>query len=193
MKTYYWISLLIIVLLYSSCKKEDAQPEVTLVMNGNFEQKLQNWAIGDNPSDQNNNSVYDMGYTDEAASSPKYSIKISCNEIKNDSAFSYFVQSNISTRNIAVGAKLTLKAKIKTVNLEGNGVSIAIRGDNKGSLVFFTTSEGKTPILGTKDFTEYSMVLNSYPVGIDNLMIFLVYLPETTGTAFFDDVTLVTN
>lgn len=120
-------------------------------------------------------------------------MKINCNQVKNDSAYCYFGQQHIATANIPIGAKLTLKAKIKTVNLKGNGLALDIRGDKNGKPVVFVTTQGKVTINGTKDFTEYSVTLDSYPGGIDNLLIFMEYLRGTTGYVYFDDVSLTVN
>ncbi|ADB41366.1 hypothetical protein [Spirosoma linguale] len=186
------LSLLILTLLVNSCKKEDAQPQTPLLPNGDVEQKFQSWFFNYDTRNPTNPNGYDFGFTSEAASSPQYSLKINCNAIKNDTTFCYYGQQKIVTDNIPIGAKLTLKAKIKTV-LVGNGVSLAIRGDKNGKAAFFATTEGKTAITGTKDFTEYSVVLDSYPGNIDNLQIFMVYLPKTTGYVYFDDVSLTVN
>jgi len=186
------LSLFGLVLLVNSCKKEEAQPQAALLPNGNVEQKLQNWFFNYDTRNPTNPNGYAFGYTSEAATSPQYSLKINCNAVKNDTTFCYYGQERIATDNIPIGAKLTLKAKIKTVLL-GNGVSLVIRGDKNGQKVVYTTTEGKTAITGTKDFTEYSVVLDSYPGNIDNLLIFLVYLPKTTGYAYFDDVSLTVN
>ncbi|GAB3037757.1 hypothetical protein [Spirosoma pulveris] len=177
----------------SACKKEELPAQKPLLTNGDIEQKIQGWSFGYDTPHPTNPNGYAFGFTSEAASSPQYSLKINCNQVRNDSAFSYYVQNSISMSTIPVGAKLTLKAKIKTA-LVGQGVSIAIRGDKGNAYgVFFVTTQGKTPITGTQEFTEYSVVLPSYPGGIDNLLVYLVYLPKTTGSVYFDDLSLTVN
>lgn len=184
---------LAVVLLFNGCKKEDPQPLTSLVTNGNVEQQLQGWAFNYAKSNQANPNGYDFGFTDETAASPRYSLKINCNQVKNDSSFFSYYQQKLSTKDISVGAKLTLKAKIKTVNLTGNGVSLVLRGDQGSKTVFFVSTEGKTTITGTKEFTEYNVTVDSFPGNVDNLVLFLVYLPKTTGSVYFDDVSLTTN
>ena len=176
-----------------ACKKEEVSVQTPLITNGNIEQKIQGWRFGYDTPNPTNPNGYDYGFTAEAASSPQYSLKINCNQVKNDTAYSYYVQNSIPMSTIPVGARLTLKAKIKTA-LVGQGVAIALRGD-KGtkSGVFFVTTQGKTPITGTQEFTEYSVELPSFAGGIDNLLVFLVYLPKTTGYVYFDDVSLIAN
>ena len=189
----FLIPVVAIIWALNACKKEDVQAQTPLITNGDIEQKIQGWGFGYDTPHPTNPNGYAFGFTSEAASSPQYSLKINCNQVKNDTAFSYYVQNSIPMSTIPVGAKLTLKAKIKTA-LVGQGVSIAIRGD-KGSTygVFFVTTQGKTPITGTQDFTEYSVVLPSFPGGIDNLLVYLVYLPKTTGYVYFDDLSLTIN
>lgn len=187
------ISLLTCSWAINACKQEDIQGQTPLLTNGNIEQKIQGWGFSYDTPNPTNPNGYAFGFTSEAASSPQYSLKINCNQVKNDTAFSYYVQHSIPMSTIPVGAKLTLKAKIKTA-LIGQGVSIAIRGD-KGSMygVFFVTTQGKTPITGTQEFTEYSVVLPSFPGGVDDLLVYLVYLPKTTGYVYFDDLSLTVN
>lgn len=64
------------------------------------------------------------------------------------------------------------------------------QGDGDGKLVFFETTEGKTAITDVKEFTEYSVTVGSYPDEADKLKFFLVYLANTTGTVYFDDIPL---
>lgn len=186
--------LLVMSCMLSACKSTDTQPQRTnLLTNGNVEQQSQNWFFNYDTFHATNPNGFAYGHTNEAASSPQYSLKVNCNAVKQDSAFCFYGQTNIPFSTIPVGAKLTLTAKIKPVNLTGQGVSLAIRGDKGNQVVFFQTTQGKTPITGTSDFKEYSVTLNNYPGSIDNLIVFLVYLPKTTGYVYFDDMSLTVN
>ena len=196
MNTYRTFLVLLTLTTLSGACKEEAQPQVQLLQNGNVEQKFQNWFFNYDAANTKNPNEYDFGFTAEAASSPQYSLKINCNTVKNDSAFCFYGQI-LATPTIATGAKVTLNASIKTVSLKGKGVSIALRGDKivngKNTQIFFTTTQGKVSITGTGEFKTYSVTLDSYPGNIDNLIVFLVYLPETTGVVYFDDVSLAVN
>lgn len=191
------LPLLTCTVFLHACKKEEAVP-APLINNGDMEQKFQGWFPGfaSNIPPTNGVQANPNGYiyelSQEASSSPVWSFKVSCTQVKDTVAFFYYGQNSIPYTNISIGAKLTLKAKIKTA-LVGPGVSIVIRGDKGSQQVFFTSTQGKTPITGTKEFTEYSLVLDSYPGGIDNLLIYLVYLPKTTGSVYFDDVSMTVN
>jgi len=187
-------SLVAVSSVLSACKSNDAQPQDSnLLKNGSVEQQSQNWFFNYDASHAANPNGFAFGHTSEAASSPQYSLKINCNAVKNDSAFCFYGQNNIPISDIPVGAKLTLTAKIKPVNLTGQGVSIAIRGDKGNQVVFFQTTQGTTPITGTSDFKQYSVTLDNYPGNIDNMLVFMVYLPKTTGYVYFDDLTLTVN
>jgi len=186
----YILPLFLTSILMVSCNKDKAEPSVS-VINGDIEKKMEGWEFGSEVSDTATPNDFAMGFTAEASSSPQYSLKITCSDVKNPTSFGYFVQK-LPNANIAKGAKVTLKVKIKTREVLGNGISIGLRGNRNGdnSPVFFKTTEGSITIKGTNEFTEYETVINSYPAQIDNLFIFLVYLPETTGTVYFDDVQL---
>ena len=194
------LNLFIFIILVSfslSCKKETTIKEVvqpSLLINSNIESGVQAWYSGYDNSNPTNPNGYILGVSEEFASSPKSSLKISCSKISKNTAFCFFSQS-IPTNNLKTGAKLTLKAKIKALNLVGPGLSLAIRGDKAGqtSSVFFQTTQGTTPITGNFDFKEFSISLDSYAGNADNIIIFLVFLSDTTGTAYIDDITLVSN
>ncbi|WP_157634565.1 hypothetical protein [Spirosoma panaciterrae] len=197
--TILLITLLSITLLFNACKKEEATPQapVNLVKNGDMESyPWQDWVPYFGYNLTSNPNGYTNAYTLEAATSGTHSIKASCTSVKNDSTFYMFVQQ-FFPQTLKVGDKLTLKAKIKTDNLAGQGVSLVIRGDQivngKSNMVFFTTSQGKTVINGTGAFKEYAVTLDSYPGTADYISVYLIYLPQTTGTVYFDDVSLTAN
>ncbi|AUD04148.1 hypothetical protein [Spirosoma pollinicola] len=187
--------------LLNSCKKDDAQPQTiaNVLTGGDFETSPYSTWI----SDVSKNSVtrptsYTVDYSTEAASSPTHSIKVSCSAAPSDSTYQLFQQSlTTSSTPIPTGAKLTLKAKIKTVNMQGEGISMAMGGykgvnDNYAS-AFFTETRGKVAITGTNDFKEYTLTFDSFPANTQNLYVIFFFLPKTTGTVYYDDVTLSVN
>lgn len=202
MKNLGFLFALLLPLLFSACKKnDDVQPPSQLITNGDMEQQPSfvqsrlDWLFGYYYNLTSNPNAYKADYTSEAAASGAHSLKISCNTIKNDTTFCFYEQ-DVATTSIATGVKLTLKAKIKTANLQGQGVALAMIGykqiGNKNTIVFFPSTE-KTPITGTGDFKEYTVTLDSYPGNIDVIAVHLFYLPKTTGTAYLDDVSLAVN
>lgn len=195
------LSLLGIVLLVNSCKKEDAQPQTiaNVLTGGDFETSpYATWISSVNKNSASQPTIYSLDYSIEAASSPTHSIKVSCKAAPNDSTYQLFQQVlYTSSTPIPTGSKLTLKAKIKTVNIQGNGISIAM-GGNKGvndnyASAFYTESQGKIAITGTNDFKEYTLTFDSFPANTYSFYVLFFFLPKTTGTAYYDDVTLSVN
>lgn len=194
------LPLLIASLLLNSCKKDPEPQTLTNVLtNGDMEMSpYQNWGsyLGKNSTTSPNKYVIE--YSTEAASSPLHSLKVSCDAIKNDTTYQY-MQQLLNTTNVPIpaGAKLTLKAKIKTVNIQGNGISLAMGGNQGASgqyaSTFYTSTEGKQSITGTNDFKEYTLTFDAFPANTTSLYVLLFYLPKTTGTAYYDDVSLTVN
>lgn len=92
-----------------------------------------------------------------------------------------------------MGKTLTLRAKVRLDNVQGSGISLVLRGDTgvqKGAL--FATTQGQQLIRGTGDFTEYSVSM-PYTKAVDEVLIFLLILPKTTGTITFRDISVQVN
>jgi hypothetical protein len=130
-------------------------------------------------------------WTMEEAYSGSRSLKIA-NPDTNEN-WGYWFQT--ITRDIPIGKKLTLRAFIKTIDLEGVGAAIAIRGDDtierSGPTEYFFTTQKKQNIRGTKDWNEYYLQTpDAIPENIKCLTIFLLLLPGSKGTVYFDNITL---
>ena len=93
-----------------------------------------------------------------------------------------------------VGMTFQLSVSVKLDSLQGEGVSIAIRGDDSsldnGFAEVFATTQGREVIDGTGDWATYTVELHHVPAGVDRITIYFVYLPTNTGMAYFDDATL---
>ncbi len=177
MKSLNLLPLLIaLISLFSACKKsDDVQRPNQLITNGDMEQTPSltrsrgDWLFGYYYNLTSNPNGYKAAHTLEAAASGTHSLKIVCDGVKNDTTFCFFEQDIVPT-TVAVGSKLTLKAKIKTADLKGQGVALAMIGykqiGTKNTIVFFPTTE-KTPITGTNEFKEYTVTVDSYPGSID--------------------------
>lgn len=187
----YLFLLFFMPLLFISCSKEDNNIEELaaneLLTNGNLEIGSGGplgWFRSTPCPDTR------MVWTEEEAFSHLRSLKMS-NSTLESQCFSFWGQ-NINT-NIPTGKSLTLRVRIKG-QLEGEGVSIAIRGDDtpeiSGTGEQFATTQGFSPISGTFDWTVYSLNLGTVEPTIESLTVYLTYLPNTTGTVFFDDVSL---
>lgn len=190
--TLFATTLLLTTVLLNSCNTKDVQPQTQLLPNGDLEQDpSKQWFLDFRDNLTSNPNKYKGEYSTEAAASGTHSLKISCDTIRNDTTHCFFLQ-RITPGSLATGAKLTLKTKVKTVNLQGTGLTIVLFGYktyNTGSKVVFS-SYTPIPAKGTTDFSEYTVVQDKYPGGVDEIYVALFYEAKTTGKAYFDDVFL---
>jgi hypothetical protein len=184
----------LILFLVLSCGKKDEVIPTQVLLNTDIESggsNPDNWYVN-----QGSTSTYTGTWSDEEASSKTHSLKISATALQS-SDFAYWVQTYSQTTlgtKLPFGKDLTLSLKIKGKNLSGQGLSIAIRADNAinptkdGSS--FVTTQGGIQINGTFDWKTYTVKMSSLRSDALYVYVFLVYLPNTTGSAYFDDVTL---
>jgi len=177
---------LLIAFTLQSCSKDDVQP-VQIISNEDVETGSttpNGWWFS---SGLNN---YNVTWTEEQSFSPKKSLKMSTQTLNSDN-FAFWAQT--ITTNIPVGKDVTLKVKVKS-NLVGEGISIVIRGDDStypdGSAEQFKTTQGTFPISGTFDWKEQSTRMTKVGENIKSLTVYLVYLPNTAGEVYFDDISL---
>lgn len=120
-----------------------------------------------------------------------------CIKIETETGDVFLCIHQVVKKNIPVGKKIKLTVNIKTENLEGPGVAIALRCDGpevNGQIQFsqFVTSQGTIPIKGTKDWTKYTVELDQkVRPGIETINVYLLYLEDTSGTVYFDDASLI--
>jgi hypothetical protein len=88
---------------------------------------------------------------------------------------------------------VTLTARVRS-ELVGDGASIAIRGDDtsvaSGDAESFATSQFATPITGSSGWVDRTVRLERLPANTKTLTVYLIFLPRTTGSVYFDAVTL---
>ena len=104
--------------------------------------------------------------------------------------FGYWGQT--ISKNIPYGKKLRFSCQIKLVGVAGEGVSIALRGDNDTAGVFFHTTQGNDYIAGNEDWRKYSVEMPSagIPDDVTQIFVFVILLNNTEGTVYFDDFEL---
>jgi hypothetical protein len=89
---------------------------------------------------------------------------------------------------------ITLNVYIKAVGLLGQGVFIAIRGDDAatptGNAEAFVTTQGHQQINGSFDWKNFIVTMDKVPANIKSLTFYLIYSSNTSGTVYFDDVSL---
>ena len=182
--------LLFTILILSGCKEDDVEPSQLgqLAINGSVEEgttRPEGWTF------DNGQGKYDVTWTDQESFSPSKSLKIST-QVKDALSFSFWVTT--VSDSLPTGKSVTLKVKIKS-NLTGQGSAIALRGDDafglSGSAEQFVTTSGSINITGTFDWKEYKIKLDKVDPTTFNLSVFLLYLPNTTGEVYFDDIELV--
>jgi len=92
---------------------------------------------------------------------------------------------------IKEGAILELKATIRTENVIGDGVALALRINSKNEEYFdvsgWDSTQDVTPIKGTMS-REYSLIIPYYPSDVDYGRIFLLFLPNSKGKVSIDDI-----
>jgi len=178
------------------------QAPTNVLINGDFEAnpftQIPLWHSGILKNSKTTPSTYTVDYSTEAATSPVHSVKVSCDAVKSDSTYQ-ILERVVYTRDVPIpeGAKLTMKVKIKTANVQGNGISFLFGGFwyINGVVVnnFTSSTEGKVSIKGSNEFTEYTLTCDSAPKDLYAVYVDLIYLPKTTGTAYYDDMSLTIN
>jgi hypothetical protein len=186
LNSLFLTSLIFSIFLFGSCKKEDVQPG-QLISNSNVEvgsATPNNWWFF------NGDGKYNVIWTDTESFSPSKSLKIST-QTTESTEFAFWAQT-INT-DLPTGKSVTLRVKVKG-NMTGTGISLVIRGDDtsspSGAAEQFMTTQGTSPISGTFDWTDYNIMLDKVDASTQSLTVYLVYLPDTTGEVYFDDIIL---
>ena len=185
---------LLLIILYVSEEKSNAQEKWGgfVINNGTVE--------GGDPSspfptgwrsvvglDSKGYVIHTMQWTDEISYSGSRSLKISNSKMHSEtSSWSYEI-----SLDLPVGKDITLEAKIKG-NLSGQGAGLMIRADDSSPAFgdpeqIATTKESS--ITGNFDWTSYRVVLKDLGE-MKSVTIYLIFLPDTTGEVFFDDITV---
>ncbi len=121
--------------------------------------------------------------------SPPSSLYISSSNI--DAETSHYWRLELNNPNIDPNSQLELTARIRGENLEGQGITISIRGDDSdGDRGIFFRGE---PIVDQSDFDfqNVRLTVEPYTPVVDKVLIFFVILSETSGTAYLDELRLI--
>ena len=175
------------IFLVFGCSEEEIESR-QLLKNGDVEIGSiapNNWWNNNNGSD-----VFLLNWSDQQSFSGSKSLRTSAQTPDPDN-FAIWAQT-IST-DLPTGMDITLRAKIKG-DLTGDGVSIVIRGDDtvepSGRAEQFATSQQTSNISGDFEWSEYSIKLADIDDGIKSLTVYLIFLENTTGEVYFDDISL---
>ena len=138
-----------------------------------------------------NETGFDLSYSTAEFVSPGQSLRITSDR-DHGSAFAFWGQSVRVTNPINM--ELTLTAAIKLDQVTGEGVAIAIRGDDThpmaGSAESFATTQGRFTLDGTEDWQTVQVKLQDMPSDIQTVTVYFILLPHATGTVYFDDAVL---
>ena len=175
-----------ILLLVSACSDDDDHT-TTQIVDDDVEGSI-GWQFVNMASATHTGVV-----VNSASASSSHSLSITSSEVKAD-GFSFW-SLKVTPPDIPVGASLELTVKVKVTDVTGEGVFVALRGDgnSSSSSIFFKSTQDNRTIDGTADFTTYSVKLSSYPEGVKNIYIFLMMDGSGTGSANFDDISLVSH
>ncbi len=123
--------------------------------------------------------------------SPTHSLAIN-NVSASEGTFGFWGQ--VIRADEYLGESITLTASVLSEAVRGEGIAIAIRTDNtirpQGMAEAFATTQGNTLIAGGAGWNRYSVTLDNVPADSKSITIYLIYLPGTSGTAYFDDISL---
>jgi hypothetical protein len=187
----FFFVLILFLFSFMSCQKSiEPINWINFLRNSDIEEGLIGPAYWDDG--QEGYAQFDLSWSEDESVSTSHSLKIQLDSDPNSVSFARWAQSRFS--NIPAGKEIILRASIKCENVTGRGVAIAVRGDDSSSgnpeANFFISSEGDIRITGTKDWEEYSLPITILPPNIDYLAILLVFLADSRGTVYFDDITL---
>jgi len=187
MKTFFSLAIAILLI---SCSKNNVSPIVQIPL-GNTDMESgstqpSNWFYGFTAKD------IAMTWSTDASSSPSHSLEMSRSTVTDQTSYAAWGQNYQGA--MPVGKDLTFTAKIKSDNLVGQGVSIVIRVDGATTQnLQISSTQGNQTINGTFDWKTYTVNLASLTSQAKYIIVYLVYLPGTTGKAYFDDVSLTHN
>jgi hypothetical protein len=183
-------SLVVFVFLFGCSKKSIEPSPAQLLLNGDMEAGTSwpdQWFIATPASIPTTD--FSTSWSTDQFSSPGHSLSIARTVTPNSTDFYSLGQTVIVDES---GKTLTFSVKIKGVNLAGDGVSIAIRTDTSTTQdLQFSTTQGQTSITGTFDWKTFSVKLTGVQSSVEYIDVYLVFLPNTTGTVYFDDAELV--
>ena len=186
MKQLY-IYFLIAGFIMMSCRQNDPEPiPQNLIYNSDLESPDSLGWINDG---NGYTGDFEAVFTDEDANSASHSLKISRSiSMYNDGYYWYWTQSY--TGRMPVKERLNLTVRIKTVDITGEGIAIALRQDSVSKPMYFQSTQDRLHIYGTTEWTKYTLSMTTCLSQTTKINVYLLFLPGTTGTVYFDDITL---
>lgn len=130
------------------------------------------------------------GVTSRATS---YSLGMAATTIHDTTSFCYWYSQLVPPATLRIGDSLTLKARIRVNQVQGQGITLLIR-DDKSTLTaaLCRKREGQISVTGTADFVSYTYTL-PYTNPVRYFRVYLLMPPQTIGTATFSDMSVQVN
>ena len=132
-----------------------------------------------------------FAWSEAESVSPTHSLMISASSYLPDDVFGYWTQTVGIQPGQYAGMTLELSASIHLDQVLGEGVSILVVAyDDSHNHVGSAGTQFNEVIRGTAWWREYSVRLTNLSADVSTLYVYLVFLPNTRGTACFDDIEL---
>lgn len=161
------------------------EPGEQILTNGSVEQGLMGW------SSVLAGERHRAEWTTDAATDGFHSLSI-VSEGTYDGHFSFWVQ-NVEVR-VETPVQLELQLQMRMEQVDGQGIVFVMHGDdtllNEGEVETVATTEFDRDYTGTADWQPVSLVLPDVTSSVHWIRLYLILAPETTGTAYFDDIRL---
>jgi hypothetical protein len=130
-------------------------------------------------------------WTEEESASPSHSLKMSASSFTSEGSFGYWSQIVGLQPGQYAGATLEFSTSILLDEVLGTGVSILLSAyDESMNPVGAVGTQFAEVIRGSHWWREYSVRLPDLSADAHTLYVYLVYLSETRGAAYFDDIEL---
>jgi hypothetical protein len=100
----------------------------------------------------------------------------------------------VPTKDISAGSTLIAKFRMKLTNVGGDGVWADLRADYNSDIYFYTsTGLYVQNIIGTTDYTEYTLILNCYPDYRPDISFFVNLAGNSIGDIWIKDIEISYN
>jgi len=184
-------ALIAAAIIVAACSKNPANAggEIQLIMNSNIEEGQYQpayWSFSTNP--RSTNLTYSSDWSTNESHSPSHSLKIGLDSWQEDpAAYAYWYQFIYPYPDRFAGQKMKLELYFKLDGVSGGGIEILLSALKDVETV---TSVRKGPFFGTSNWQSVTASIESIPSGIETIIVYLIFGSSTSGTVYFDDITL---
>ena len=163
--------------------------EQEIVFEDDIDIKNSNWEF---VSSNDSTGVYSSNNQDVLNDGNK-TLSIEATQASDNIIFSFW-RKNIENPSIPVGSTLRVSVEVTTQELEGNGISIALRTNSRADgdikLSAFSSTQGVKEFNGNLNQELATVEIGYFPEKVESINVFLIMLNETKGKAYFDNIKL---